>query len=166
MDGWREGGREGGRAGGKGGVRATEREEREEVSDVSVHACINAYIHISVCMSARFSMYIYLSALCLLEELLKTIAYILQSNQGSNTRFLTELAQGHHAAYLKTINSALAGEESFVLNEHLCCNMYHFLKYIDTTCVAELRGNPATNHLAKMGIDKLLQVRRIIDQNN
>jgi hypothetical protein len=130
---------------------------------LSLSVCMHLYIHTSVCMSARFSMYIYLSALCLLEELLKTIAYILQSNQRSNTQFLTE--QGHHAAYLKTINSALAGEESFVLHEHLCWNMYHFLKCIDTSCVAELRGNPATNHLAKMGIDKLLQVR-IIDQNN
>ena len=126
------------------------------------------HIHKSVCMSARFIMYIYFIALCLLAHHYTAMVLrsssrpshsFLQSNQGSNTRFLTELAQGHHAAYLKTINAALAGEESFVLHEHLCCNMYHFLNYIDTPCVAELRGNPATNHLAKMGIDKLLQVR-------
>jgi len=36
---------------------------------------------------------------------------------------------GHHNAYLKTINTALAA----------------------------LRGNPDTNYLAKMGLDKLLQ---------
>ena len=120
-----------------------------------MHECKVQYVYLHQCtVSARTPL-----RCDGLEELLKTIAYILQSNQGSNTRFLTELAQGHHAAYLKTINAALAGEESFVLHEHLCCNMYHFLNYIDTPCVAELRGNPATNHLAKMGIDKLLQVR-------